>query len=81
MPIINGPYRDPEEDEPPRPHKAPKALARLKRQFTYEKQHETFREVFGRDPDSADELEWFAEGYIFHSAHYVLIFPEFLPPG
>ena len=28
------------------------------------KKLETFREVFGRDPDSDDELESFAEEYI-----------------
>jgi len=72
MPIINGPYGDPEEDEPPRGLKAPNALARLKRQFTYEKQLEAFREVFGRDPDTDDELESFAEEYIrelYNSGH------------
>ncbi|MFO0952840.1 MAG: hypothetical protein U0835_17160 [Isosphaeraceae bacterium] len=64
MPIINGPYRDPEGDEPPRRHRAPGALVRLRRQFTYEKQQEKFRQVFGRDPHSDDELEAFAEEYI-----------------
>jgi hypothetical protein len=64
MPIVNGPYRDPEKDEPTRGHKAPKVLARLKRRFTYEKRLEAFREVFGRDPGSDDELESFAEEYI-----------------
>ncbi len=64
MPIDSGPYYDPEDDEPPRRHKAPKALARLRRQFTYEKQLEKFREIFDRDPHSDDELEVFAETYI-----------------
>jgi hypothetical protein len=64
MPIVNGPYRDWEEHDPRPRHKVPKALARLKRQFTHEKQLETFREVFGRDPGTDDELEVFSEEYI-----------------
>jgi hypothetical protein len=64
MPIVNGPYRDPEENEPPRRYRTPKALARLKRRFTYEKQLEVFRETFERDPESDDELEEFTEEYL-----------------
>jgi hypothetical protein len=64
MPIINGPYRDPEEDNPPQRWKASEALTRLKRQFTSEKRLAAFRDVFGRDPASEDELESFAEEYI-----------------
>lgn len=64
MPIDDGPYPDPERDESPRQYKTPKALARLKRLFTHEKQLEMYREVFGRNPDSDDELESFAEEYL-----------------
>lgn len=64
MPIINGPYRDPERDEPPTERKTPRALARLQRQFTYEKRLAMFREVFGHDPVSDDELDSFAEEYV-----------------
>ena len=64
MPIINGPYRDPyEENQPPR-RKPPKALVRLRKQFTYERQLEVFHETYGRGPSSDDELEAFAEEYI-----------------
>ena len=64
MPVVNGPYHDPEADGPPPRHKVPKALARLRRQITYEKRLSAFREVFGRDPATDDELESFAEEYI-----------------
>ena len=72
MPIINGPYHDPEDDERPRGRKAPKELIRLKRQFTYEKQLSVFREVFGRDPACDSELDEFADEYIielYNSGH------------
>jgi hypothetical protein len=64
MPLVNGPYRDPYDDDPPRQHKAPKALRRLRKQFTYAKQLEAFRSVFHREPQSDSELEMFAETYI-----------------
>jgi hypothetical protein len=64
MPVVNGPDRDPEGDDPPRRHKAPKALARLKRQFTEPMRLEAFRETFGRDPNSDEELDEFADEYI-----------------
>lgn len=64
MPISDEPYRDPEEGDPPRRHKTPKALARLRRKFTPDKQLEAFHEVFGRDPRGDDELEEFVEEYL-----------------
>jgi hypothetical protein len=64
MPIVNGPYRDPEVGQRRRRRKAPSALVRLKRQFTYEKRMAAFREVYGREPGSDEELEAFAEEYI-----------------
>ena len=64
MPIVNGPFRDPEEVNPPRRRKPPKDLARLNKQFTYEQRLDVFRQVFHREPSSDDELESFAEGYI-----------------
>ena len=63
MSIVNGPYRDPERDGPRR-RKTPKALARLRQQFTYERQLAAFRDAFQRDPDSDEELGAFAEEYI-----------------
>lgn len=64
MPIINGPYRDPDENEPHEGRKVPKAHARLKRKRTYEKRLSAFRDVFGRDPATDEELEAFSEEYI-----------------
>jgi hypothetical protein len=64
MPIIDGPYRDPAENRPPRRRKTPKALIRLRRQFTYERQLEVFRRTFEREPANDDELEAFADEYI-----------------
>jgi hypothetical protein len=64
MPIINGPFRDQENEEPPRRRKTPKALARLRREMTHERRLSAFIEVFGRDPASDDELDAFAEEYI-----------------
>jgi hypothetical protein len=59
MSIVNGPYRDPEDEDPPRLHKAPKALRRLRKQFPYAKQLEAFRSVFHREPQNDSELEMF----------------------
>jgi 3-methyladenine DNA glycosylase/8-oxoguanine DNA glycosylase len=64
MPISDEPYRDPEEDDPRRRYKTPKALARLRRKFTLDMQLEAFREVFGRDPKGDDDLEEFVEEYL-----------------
>ncbi len=64
MPLVNGLNRDPYDDDPPRQHKAPKALRRLRKQFTYAKQLEAFRSVFHREPQSETELEMFVEAYI-----------------
>jgi hypothetical protein len=72
MPIVNGPYDDPWDDNPPRQHKAPKALRRLRKQFTLSKQLEAFRSVFKREPQNDGELEMFAETYIterYNSGH------------
>lgn len=59
--MVNGQYRDSEEDEPTRRRKAPKALARMRREFPYEKRLAVFKEVFGREPASDEELDAFAE--------------------
>lgn len=64
MSIIYGPHDDPEEGSRPRRWKVPKALARLHRQFTYERKLEVFRQTYQRDPASDDELEAFAEEFI-----------------
>jgi hypothetical protein len=72
VPIINGPFRDPEGDDPPRRRKAPKALVRMRRELTYEKRLSTFNEVYGRAPASEDELDAFVEEYIrdlYNSGH------------
>jgi hypothetical protein len=63
MAIINGPYDD-EDLSDGRRFKAPKALRRLQKQFTYDKKLEKFRDVFGRPPHGDDELEMFAENYL-----------------
>jgi hypothetical protein len=64
MPIINGPYRDPEEEHPPRRRKSPKALGRLRRLFTNERRLEVFRETFQREQENEEELQEFAEEYL-----------------
>ena len=72
MPIINGPYRDPGKEDSPRRRKAPKALLRMRREFTHEKRLKVFNEVYGRAPASDDELDAFAEEYIrelYNSGH------------
>jgi hypothetical protein len=63
MPIVNGPFRDPEDDNPPRRRKTPRALARLRRSFTYERKRADFIETFHREPASDDELETFFDEY------------------
>jgi hypothetical protein len=62
--MIDGVYRDPEDEDPPRRRKAPKGLKYLKRQFTLERRLAAFREVFSREPSDDSELEAFAEEYI-----------------
>ena len=47
--------------------KAPKALRRLWRLFPHESQLYAFRQVFGRDPTSEQELEAFADEYIIET--------------
>jgi hypothetical protein len=64
MPTVSGPFRDPEEDKPSRRRKTPKALARMRREFTYERRLASFREAFDRDPASDNELDAYAEEYI-----------------
>jgi hypothetical protein len=64
MPIVNGPYHDPLDDEPGARHKAPKALRRLRKQFTEDKQLAAFRSVFDHEPANDKELEIFADTYI-----------------
>jgi hypothetical protein len=64
MPIVNGPFPDPEEASTPRHRKPPKPLARLKRKFTYERKLAAFIEVYHREPTSDDELDTFSEEYV-----------------
>jgi hypothetical protein len=64
MGFINGPYRDPTDDRRSEKYKAPKALRRLRTQFTHVKQLEAFRSVFKREPHCESELDIFAENYI-----------------
>ena len=59
MPVFSGPYPDPEEDE----HPEPEGLKRLRAEFTYDRQLETFRQVFGREPQDDEELGQFADEY------------------
>jgi len=47
-----------------RQQKVPKALRRLKKQFTYDKQLVAFRQKYGRDPSSETELEVFCDLYL-----------------
>jgi hypothetical protein len=63
MSIVNGPYDESVFDDEPK-YKEPKALRRLRRQFTLAKQLEKFREVFGREPQGDSELEMFVETYL-----------------
>jgi hypothetical protein len=54
------PYPDPEK---PKRYRAPKALARLRAKFSYDRQVKEFRRVFGRDPASDGELDVFVETF------------------
>ena len=55
---------DPNPDpERPRRYRAPRALARLRAQFNYDRQLKEFRRVFGRDPASDGELDVFVETF------------------
>jgi hypothetical protein len=63
MPLLNGPYDEDELDDRRR-YKAPKALRRLQKQFTYDKQLAAFRLKYNRDPASETELEVFCEHYL-----------------
>lgn len=67
MPRDYEPVRDPDFDNPPKRHKAPKALRKLWKLFPYESQLYAFRQVFSRDPASDQELEAFAEEYIIEA--------------
>jgi hypothetical protein len=64
MPIVNGPFRDPQDDDPPRRRKAPKALARMFREFSHEKRKAAFNDVFSRAPASDEELDAFVDEYV-----------------
>lgn len=63
MALLNGPYRDPYDDDPPRRHKAPKALRHLRRTLTEPMAVKAFTAVFKRPPQSDDELAGFVEEY------------------
>lgn len=63
MPIVNGPVRDPWDEEPPRRHKEPPALRALRRALTGDKALQAFTRVFKRPPRSEAELEQFIENY------------------
>ena len=67
MPRDYEPIRDPYSDRPPRRYKAPKALRRLWKLFPYASQLYAFRQVFGREPESDDELDRFAEEYVIEA--------------
>jgi len=64
MPKDYEPYRDPADYDAPRKHKAPKALRRLRKQFTYDLQLAKFQEIFNREPASDGELDVFVEEYL-----------------
>ena len=49
--------------EKPRRYRAPKALARLRAKFSYDRQVKEFRRVFRRDPASDGELDVFVENH------------------
>jgi len=63
MAIADDPRRDPYDDEPPRRHKAPKALRHLRRTLTDEMARKAFEKVFKRPPASETELDTFVESY------------------
>jgi hypothetical protein len=62
--MSNGPYRDPEEGDRKRSYRTPRILARLRRQYTYDRQLSDFKRIFGRSPQSDDELEAYVEEYL-----------------
>jgi hypothetical protein len=64
MPIVNGPFRDPQDDDPSLCRKSPKALARMLREFSYEKRLAAFNDAFSRAPASEEELDAFVEEYV-----------------
>ena len=64
MPRDYTPVRDPYDDDPPPRYKEPKALRRMRKQFTYDLQLQRFREVFRREPASDEELDGFVEEFL-----------------
>jgi len=64
MPFINEPYRDPEERRRRKRRRVPRALIRLRRQYTPDLQLADFQERFGREPVTDEELERFVDEHL-----------------
>jgi hypothetical protein len=62
MPVFHGPIADP--DDGSKRYKEPKVLRRMRKQLTYDRQLEAFKNVFKRSPASDDELDSFVEEYL-----------------